>query len=161
MSDEPKRPEPEVTDPNEIRQSLRRLDRSTSWFWWNTIVVLGLLFAAVVVLSVPRLLGQQWDLTSVVRGLLLIMLVLNGYTLYHQRHFKQFRQRLAEQMQIAIEQRMRADKFYGLAILDPLTGLYNRRYGEERMKNEITRVERNSYDLAVLVMDLDNFKQIN
>jgi diguanylate cyclase (GGDEF)-like protein len=160
------RPEPEITDPQEIGQSLRRLDRSTSWFWWNTILTLILLLAAAAVLSSPELLGryrlpQQLDVTVIVRGLLILVLISNSYTLYHHRQFKLFRHRLAEQMQIAETQRMRADKFYGLAILDPLTGLYNRRYGEECLKNEITRAERNSYDLAVIVMDLDDFKGIN
>jgi len=64
-------------------------------------------------------------------------------------------------MQVTIQQRMRADKFYGLAILDPLTGLYNRRFGEESLQKEITRAERNNYDLAVIAMDLDYFKEIN
>jgi diguanylate cyclase (GGDEF)-like protein len=160
------RPEPEITDPQEIRQSLIRLDRSTSWFWWNAIVVSILLLAALAVLSSPELLGrhglpQQLDVTLIVRGLLALMLISNSYTLYYHRQFKLFRHRFAEQMQIAVTQRMRADKFYGLAVLDPLTGLYNRRYGEECLRKEITRAERHSYDLAVIVMDLDHFKEIN
>ncbi|MGA8104304.1 MAG: hypothetical protein WB869_19240, partial [Candidatus Acidiferrales bacterium] len=115
--------------------------------------MLILLVAALAALSSPELLARyplpkQLDVTVIVRGLLALMLVSNGYTLYHHRHFKLFRRRLAEQMQIAETQRMRADKFYGLAILDPLTGLYNRRYGEECLKNEITRAERHSYELA-------------
>ena len=161
-----KLPEPESPDPEEIRQSLRRLDRSTSWFWWNTIVGLILPLGALAALSAPELLGRyvlsrQLDVTVMVRGLLALMLLSNIYTLYHQRHFKLFRHRLAEQMQIAVKQRIRADKFYGLAILDPLTGLYNRRYGEECLKNEITRAERHGYDLAVIVLDLDYFKEVN
>lgn len=166
MIDNSKRPESEITDPLEIRESLRCLDRSTSYFWWNTIVMLILLLAAMVALSAPKLLGrntlpQQPDVTAIVRGLLALMLMSNSYMLYYQRHFKLFRHRLSEQMQVAVKQRMRADKFYGLAIVDPLTGLYNRRYGEECLKNEITRAERNRHDLAVIVMDLDSFKEIN
>ena len=129
-------------------------------------MVLVLLVAALGAISPPEWLGgfslpERVDITVLVRTLLGLMLVANCYTLYHQRHFKVLRQRLTEQMQIAEKQQMRADKFYGLAILDPLTGLYNRRYGEECLKNEITRAERNNYDLAVLVMDLDHFKEIN
>jgi diguanylate cyclase (GGDEF)-like protein len=160
------RSEPEITDPQEIRQTLHCLDRNASWFWWNTILVLILLLAALAALSPPELLRRyallrQLDVTVIVRGLLALMLISNSYTLYHHRQFKLFRHRLAEQMRIAVKQRMRADKFYSLAVLDPLTGLYNRRYGEECLKNEITRAERNSYDLAVITMDLDHFKEIN
>jgi diguanylate cyclase (GGDEF)-like protein len=159
-------PEPEIADSQEIRRRLIRLDRSTSWFWWNAVVVSILLLAAFAALSPPELLGryahlQRPGVTVIARGLLALMLISNSYMLYHHRQFKLFRHRLAEQMQIAVKQRMRADKFYSLAVLDPLTGLYNRRYGEECLKNEITRAERNGYDLAVITMDLDYFKEIN
>ena len=81
MIDNSKRPESEITDPLEIRESLRCLDRSTSYFWWNTIVMLILLLAAMVALSAPELLGrdtlpQQPDVTAIVRGLLALMLML-------------------------------------------------------------------------------------
>jgi diguanylate cyclase (GGDEF)-like protein len=165
MSRELKQPEPEITDHREIRESLTRLDRSTSWFWWNTMAVIVLLLAALVALS-PELmesfaLSHQMDVTAIVRGLLALMLVGNLYTLYHQRHLKRFRHRLANQMQAAVKQRTRADKFYGLAILDPLTGLYNRRFGEESLAKEITRAERTGEPLAVIALDLDYFKEIN
>ena len=159
MNSDAERPEPEIADPQEIRQSLVRLDRSTSWFRWNTVGGLTLLFAALVMLSWPNALGHY--ATVVVQGLLGLMLTSNAYMLYQHRQFKHFRQRLGEQMQTAITQRQRADKFYGLAILDPLTGLYNRRYGEECLRKEITQAERQNYDLAVIVLDLDRFKEIN
>src|SRR5450755_3297682 len=62
---------------------------------------------------------------------------------------------------MSIKQRIRADKLYGLSILDPPTGLHNRRFGEERLKEEIIRAERNSDPLAVIILDLDHFKEIN
>jgi len=159
MNSNPERPESEVADPQEIRQSLVRLDRSTSWFRWNTVGGLTLLFATLVMLSWPNVFGHY--ATVVVQGLLGVMLTSNAYMLYQHRQFKHFRRRLGEQMQTAITQRQRADKFYGLAILDPLTGLYNRRYGEECLRKEISRAERQNYDLAVIVLDLDRFKEIN
>ena len=159
MNSDAERPEPEIADPQEIRQSLVRLDRSTSWFRWNTVGGLTLLFATLVMLSWPNAFGHY--ATVVVQGLLGLMLTSNAYMLYQHRQFKHFRRRLGEQMQTAITQRQRADKFYGLAILDPLTGLYNRRYGEECLRKEITRAERQNYDLAVIVLDLDRFKEIN
>jgi diguanylate cyclase (GGDEF)-like protein len=48
-----------------------------------------------------------------------------------------------------------------LAILDPLTGLYNRRFSEERLRNEIARADRHGDPLIVIILDLDNFKTIN
>ena len=166
MNNDPNPMEPAVADHQEIQQSLKRLDRSTSWFKWNTILMILLLAAALAVLVVPELLGrnglpEQMDISLTVGVLLVLMMAGNAYTLFHQRHFKLFRTRLAEQMQVAIKQRIRADKFYGMAILDPLTGLYNRRFGEECLQREIARAERTNGDLAVIVMDLDYFKEIN
>ncbi len=48
-----------------------------------------------------------------------------------------------------------------LAILDPLTNLYNRRYFNHRIKEEIAQAERNQHTLAILLCDLDHFKIIN
>ena len=47
------------------------------------------------------------------------------------------------------------------AAVDPLTGLFNRRYFENRIDEEIQRARRYGLDLALLVIDADNFKQLN
>jgi diguanylate cyclase (GGDEF)-like protein len=48
-----------------------------------------------------------------------------------------------------------------LALHDALTGLPNRRLLEDRMANMLERAERNHTRAAILVVDLDGFKQIN
>jgi len=48
-----------------------------------------------------------------------------------------------------------------LATRDPLTGLYNRRYVEEKLEEETARARRYGPPLSVVVLDLDNFKEIN
>jgi diguanylate cyclase (GGDEF)-like protein/PAS domain S-box-containing protein len=47
------------------------------------------------------------------------------------------------------------------AIRDALTGLYNRRYFNDRLEEEIAQAQRNRYTLALLLCDLDHFKTIN
>jgi diguanylate cyclase (GGDEF)-like protein len=47
------------------------------------------------------------------------------------------------------------------SIHDALTGLFNRRYVEEILENEVTRARRGGYPLAFVVLDIDHFKQIN
>ncbi len=47
------------------------------------------------------------------------------------------------------------------AAVDPLTALFNRRYFETRIDEEIERARRYSLDLALLVIDADNFKSFN
>lgn len=44
---------------------------------------------------------------------------------------------------------------------DPLTGLYNRRMFEERLTNEFDRAKRYGRPLSVLMIDVDDFKQVN
>ena len=46
-------------------------------------------------------------------------------------------------------------------IRDSLTDLYNRRYFNERMEEEIARADRNGMSLGILLCDLDRFKAIN
>lgn len=43
----------------------------------------------------------------------------------------------------------------------PLTGLYNRRYFEERLRHEVTAAQRHGDSVALLFLDLDRFKQVN
>jgi diguanylate cyclase (GGDEF)-like protein len=48
-----------------------------------------------------------------------------------------------------------------LTITDPLTGLYNRRFLKERFEAEISRAIRQKESLAVMLIDLDHFKNYN
>jgi len=47
------------------------------------------------------------------------------------------------------------------AIRDPLTTLYNRRFLQDYLPRELLRAERDRKPLAVIMIDLDRFKQIN
>lgn len=49
----------------------------------------------------------------------------------------------------------------GLAMTDPLTGLYNRRYIDEALKNMLESARRSRKPLSVILVDLDGFKAIN
>jgi diguanylate cyclase (GGDEF)-like protein len=48
-----------------------------------------------------------------------------------------------------------------LAYLDGLTGIFNRRYYETRITEEIERARRFGSELAVVMMDVDKFKSLN
>ncbi|MGD1806589.1 PAS domain S-box protein [Dapis sp. BLCC M126] len=47
------------------------------------------------------------------------------------------------------------------SIRDPLTGLYNRRYLEEFLEQEIHRAKRNEHSVGVIMIDIDHFKGFN
>ena len=46
-------------------------------------------------------------------------------------------------------------------IADPLTGVFNRRYLDRRLHEEVTRAARHGLPLSVLLLDIDHFKRIN
>lgn len=48
-----------------------------------------------------------------------------------------------------------------LAVIDPLTGLFNRRYALNHLENISIRAQSTGRDFAVLMLDLDHFKQVN
>jgi diguanylate cyclase (GGDEF)-like protein len=57
--------------------------------------------------------------------------------------------------------RQAADEITRLASIDPLTGLFNRRYFDSRLEAELQRARRHAEPLTLLMVDIDNFKAIN
>ena len=47
------------------------------------------------------------------------------------------------------------------ALTDPLTGLYNHRHFQERLRSELERANRSKDSTALLMMDIDDFKRVN
>ncbi len=52
-------------------------------------------------------------------------------------------------------------KVYEAAILDGLTGVYNRKHLEERIAAELAFAERHATPLSVVIIDVDHFKKVN
>ena len=61
----------------------------------------------------------------------------------------------------AIENARRFREARQLADLDALTGLHNRRFFHETLSREVARAHRYDRKLALIVFDLDDFKEIN
>ena len=61
----------------------------------------------------------------------------------------------------AIENARRFREARQLADLDALTGLHNRRYFHETLAREVARAHRYDRQLALIVLDIDDFKAIN
>jgi diguanylate cyclase (GGDEF)-like protein len=55
----------------------------------------------------------------------------------------------------------RAGQLEQLSITDPLTGLYNRRFLENRLEEELSRSQRQRQSFSLVLADLDNFKIYN
>lgn len=160
MSEAPKTETAELSDYKKFRQSIEALDRIVGS---NRRTYATAILAIVATLTVPFVTGGVDPLkaNAIVDAFMILGVGILIYGFGLQRDTIAIRSRLAEQLDIAVKQQVRAEKLYGLSILDPLTGLHNRRFGEERLKEEISRAERNNDALAVLLFDLDYFKEIN
>src|SRR5206468_2247923 len=68
---------------------------------------------------------------------------------------------VAQHVGLALANLKLQDKLRSQSIRDPLTGLFNRRYMEESLEREFSRATRTRRPLSAVMIDLDNFKQVN
>jgi diguanylate cyclase (GGDEF)-like protein len=147
------------TGAKELAEERRRLDRRDWWVRGYSVFVILLLTFAVISLTLPSVLTGAETIfkikfTEAVFGLITLIVLFNIYTLYQEILIKRLRRQLLEKQ----------DHYYvlrNLAMIDPLTGLYNRRFAEQRLAAEVARSERKGHPLTVLTLDLNNFKEIN
>lgn len=64
---------------------------------------------------------------------------------------------ITQQRQISEQQR----QLQQMAYHDPLTNLYNRHFLTEKIKNEVSALQRYGHQSALILLDIDNFKEIN
>jgi diguanylate cyclase (GGDEF)-like protein len=149
-----------------LREGFKKLDRRQWWLWSSTFLVLVLLTVAVASFEFPTMLGHEQEtysfyLNQSVRALVGIVLLFSVYTVYQQYQIIRMRNQMASQVQALSKMETLTTEVYKLAALDQLTGLYNRRSGEQRLAEEMSRAVRHGRPLTLLLMDIDNLKQIN
>src|SRR5580700_9392120 len=125
---------------------------------FTILEITGLAIAVVLLFVLQGGFGERPVATVVVGALVSLIGVSRANGMIRHSDTKLVLQR---QLQIVAKHRVKADKLYDLSILDPLTSLHNRRFGELRLKEEIARSERSGEPLAVVLFDLDYFKEIN
>jgi diguanylate cyclase (GGDEF)-like protein len=137
----------------QIVASMGQIDRREWWLWSSAISVMLLLAVGIGSFAVPALLSgfdnyHAFFLDRVVRGLFGLVLVFSIYVVYEQFQINRIRQEFA-------------DNLYKMAVLDPVTNMFNRRFILQRLEEEISRCRRHGTPLTVIAIDLDCFKQIN
>ncbi len=136
---------------NSAVDHLSIIERKESHLWFITLGLLmlyaGVLIATYLVIASESHAGSN-DLESTIYralgGLTVLTVLFSTYVLHTRSAFKRVKRLFEIQ-----------------AMRDSLTGLYNRYYFEERIKEEILRADRNREVLAILLCDVDNFKTIN
>jgi diguanylate cyclase (GGDEF)-like protein len=159
-------PQPANIEPRVVRERLRKLDHRQWWLWTSTVLILILLTVAVASFAFPAILksdesNYSFYLNQAVRALVGIVLLFSVYLVYQQSMIMRMRNQISEQVTSLAKVESLTAEVYKLAALDQLTGLYNRRSGEQRLAEEISRAGRHDRPLTLLLLDLDRLKQIN
>ena len=68
---------------------------------------------------------------------------------------------LVGHIQTSLSTALRHDRIRREVVTDPLTNLYNRRFFEQRAREEIERSIRHHLPVTLLMLDVDHFKRIN
>ncbi|WP_338770095.1 DUF484 family protein [Massilia sp. METH4] len=72
-----------------------------------------------------------------------------------------FVEHMASIIAICLENVISNEMLKYIGLTDSLTGVYNRRYLDRRLLEEIARARRQRYDLSFMYIDIDHFKRIN
>lgn len=70
-------------------------------------------------------------------------------------------QDITEQKRAEDHLRQSEERYRVLSITDGMTGLFNARHFAQRLREEMDRCQRYRHPLALMVLDVDNFKQFN
>ena len=108
--------------------------------------------------------GARWALVQPVRGMNGLVAILTlGYA--HANSDAGFRRNFArdfaDRLAVAHSNLEREERLYRQAHYDDLTGMPNRQLFKDRLQHEIARAGRAGESLALLYIDLDNFKRVN
>lgn len=80
---------------------------------------------------------------------------------FENDHLVEVIQKCVERTRTIREKRKLEEEIRRLSITDDLTGLYNHRQFFNALESELTRAKRQKHKLALLMFDLDSFKEYN
>jgi diguanylate cyclase (GGDEF)-like protein len=150
---------PEMPPQEGYSSRLLELQRREWWTWGVSVLVMLTLTTGVASLAFPTIMDggkSLWEsrVFQAVAGLVFLIVIFGCYLTYEKFLINRLRMEIAERQ-------LHSAQWRNLALVDPLTGLYNRRFMERTLKAEIGRALRKHYDLTVVVFDLNKFKAIN
>jgi diguanylate cyclase (GGDEF)-like protein len=126
--------------------------------------LLTLVFGLHDALSRQRLIAERRELLPfATAAFILVHAVVLGRRLSGALRESLSKSESLRELNLGLEERIaeRTAELERLATTDPLTGLLNRRQLSRLAEAERARARRHGHDLAVLVIDVDHFKEIN
>lgn len=158
-------------DENEVNQIINDSSRAI-YYMEVVIIVLSALVGLALALRISRPMEQLIEHTQMVaKGNFIEHTPTGGWREIKElnKHFnfmvnslKDLNENLNKKVLERTHQLDEANKqLKDMASRDPLTGLYNRRYLNERLEQEISRCKRYKESLALVMIDIDHFKSVN
>lgn len=80
---------------------------------------------------------------------------------FTRQHATDFLAHLGAVSAVCVENAMNRSRLLRAGITDFLTGFHNRRYLQQRLKEELARAQRRAGSIACLMIDVDQFKGVN
>lgn len=132
------------------------------WQFWSVLVLglalLGLGLAIYGLLLAPP---QAWSahgiaqlLPPLIFGVISLLVLVNFYLAQKDRMIRGLEQEL-------VQQKIEAELNRELALQDPVTEVYNRRYLRVLLAKEISRTKRQGKGLSVMLVDITGFRRVN
>lgn len=129
---------------------------------WSALVLgLGLFGLGLAIYMVLRAPSDAWSAQGLAQlfppllfGVIALLVLINFYVAQKEAVITGLEQEL-------VQQKIEAELNRELALLDPVTEVYNRRYLRVLLSKEISRVKRYGKGLAVMMVDITGFRRVN
>lgn len=141
-------------------EGLRREKRD--WQLWSALALgLGLFGLVLAIFLLLRAPADAWSPQGILQlfppllfGVIALIVLINFYVAQKEAVIRGLEQEL-------VKQKIEAELNRELALLDPVTEVYNRRYLRVLLAKEISRVKRYGKGLSVMLTDITSFRKVN
>jgi diguanylate cyclase (GGDEF)-like protein len=144
-----------------IQSQIQELSSRDLQLWSIVSLVVLVLTAGFLALIAPNLVWtqrlihiEQAYLPQLFFGLICLVVLFNIYLLSQRVALNSTRKALISELVLN-------ERLESLSLIDPLTQLFNRRALNELISHQLARSNRNGTPLTLLIMDLNNFREMN
>ncbi|MGH9795797.1 MAG: GGDEF domain-containing protein [Candidatus Acidiferrales bacterium] len=152
---------PEHQQPLEGKGSLLKKSKRDFQLWSALVLGLGLFGLGLAIYMLLRSPSEAWSAQGLAQlfppllfGVIALLVLINFYVAQKDAVISGLEQEL-------VQQKIEAELNRELALLDPVTEVYNRRYLRVLLSKEISRVKRYGKGLAVMMADITGFRRVN
>lgn len=115
----------------------------------------------VVSAAVVDVVPQEVRVLPIKYGVLTVGVLVATFTLPCSEHAESVLNASLPGLAVALRNALNHQDLQRVAALDPLTAVYNRRFGMQRLREEFGRALRSGDPLGLLMFDIDHFKSVN